>query len=123
MDICTKVESREEQSPVSVLPEELMGAVELSGLTRRHAMALLRVPSLKLREAALVEMAYLRLPPEEADRYVDAILSSALPLPVRDFISALSRELEALRASGVMAELARDDADNLIKLTLRIPIT
>ncbi len=84
MDIYTKAEDRAERLYCSALPEELAGDLALAGLTRRHGLALLRVPDSKLREAALVEMAYLRLPPEEADSYVDAILSPATPEPVVD---------------------------------------
>lgn len=122
MYICTKEEDRAERLDRSALPEELAEALTLAGLTRRHGLALLRVPDFKLREAALVEMAYLHLPPEEADGYIDAVLSTVLSPPVRDFISSLSSGLEALRAAGVDAELQRDDADNLIKLTVRVPI-
>ena len=60
---------------------ELTELVKQAGLAPAHERALLRLPE-GIREAALIEMAYLGLGPEQAEAYADAVLGkrSADPL-------------------------------------------
>lgn len=116
-----------------MLPMHMLLAIRDSGLTQRHALALLRISSENIREAALCEMAYLDMGPEAAEKYVDKLLRTRSPreLPgqrltyivkdVRMFLNSVSHGMDMMRGCGIDAECIREDSDNCIKLTIRIP--
>lgn len=118
------------------LPTPLLAAIRKAGLTQRHALALLRIPQEPLQEIAFCEMAYNHMTPDAAERYVDRLLQGEESEPcrgngkttfvmkdVRLFLNSVSHGLDIMRSSGVPAECVREDADNCIKLTIRIPDT
>ncbi len=115
------------------LPMHILTAIRDSGLTERHALALLRISRDEVREAALCEMAYLDMGPEAAEKYVDKLLRTRpmqefpgqrlmyIVKDVRMFLNSVSHGMDMMRGSGIDAECVREDADNCIKLTIRIP--
>ncbi len=58
----------------TVTEADYAAACAASGLTEAHFAALRTIPALSLRALALLEMAYLRLPPSEAEAYTAALL-------------------------------------------------
>ena len=80
-------------------------------LTEGQLSELRRLPAGRLRETAEIEMAYLGLPPERAGEYVDRVLLSALPEALREALASLPA-----------AETSVEAADNVLKVTLRLPI-
>lgn len=118
---------------VLALPERILYAIRDSGLTKRHALALLRLSNDEIREAALYEMAYRDMGPEAAERYVNRLLRlrpqdlvpGQRPIyvvkDVRMFLNSVSHGMDMMRGGGIDAECVREDADNCIKLTIRIP--
>ena len=118
-----------------LLPLHMLLAIRDSGLTERHALALLRISSQEIREAALCEMAYNDMGPEAAEKYVDKLLRIRTPQEVpgqrplyivkdvRMFLNSISHGMDMMQGGGIDAECIREDSDNCIKLTIRIPQT
>lgn len=116
------------------LPQHLLFAIRDTGLSERHALALLKISNEQLREAALCEMAYRGMSADTAEKYVAHILreDTAEEPPqrptyvvkdVRMFLNSVSRGLDMMRGGGIAADCMREDSDNCIKLTIRIPDT
>ncbi len=110
------------------LPRPLLCALRETGLTESHALNLLRLPDGPEREGAFFEMASRHMSPNEAERYVERILEAesgdqpaCVVRDVRLFLNSVNRALDVMRLGGVPAECLREDADNCIKLTIRIP--
>ncbi|MGM9522444.1 MAG: ParB/RepB/Spo0J family partition protein [Oscillospiraceae bacterium] len=115
------------------LPRHMLMAIRDSGLTERHALALLRITQEDIREAALCEMAYMDMGPEAAEKYVTGLLKTRTPeeLPgqrplyivkdVRMFLNSITHGIDMMRGGGIDAECIREECDNCIKLTIRIP--
>lgn len=92
----------------------------LCGLSPVYSHALCRIADPRLRALAAVEMAYLHIPPGESERYVDAVLSTVLPEGCRELLDCVAGAVKAHNAKGGAAELKREDADNCLKLTVRV---
>ena len=132
---CTGLTAREatEKMRTLLLPPHVLSALRDSGLTERHALALLRISNPQTREAALCEMAYNDRGPEAAERYVDKLLRLRTPKEVpgqrpiyivkdvRLFLNSVGHGIDMMRGSGIDAECVREEADNCLKLTIRIP--
>lgn len=111
---------------ITALPDEEvldLSALAAAGLTGAHMEALSRITSPRLRSLAAVEIAYLRLSPEAAQDYVTAVLPPPSAPASRRFLQELTVRLDGLRRQGIDARLTREDADNLIKLTVRLANT
>ena len=93
---------------------EVLEKSTVRGLSEAHMRALERIEEPGLREAAAVEMAYMGLPPEAAEAYVDAVLAPRVPVRFRKFLMAVESSLP----DG--AEYTREDADNCVKITVRM---
>lgn len=116
------------------LGDDILTAMGKAGLTQEHALALLRLGDEKLRESALLEMAYRQIPPEAADGYVDALLRHGeKPAPpvgtqifvmkdVRLFLNSIDRAVDIMRSAGIDAESSTASAEDEIVLTVRIPL-
>lgn len=107
-------------------------AVELlrsSGLTERHARALLKLsdPNLQLRAARQAVEQDLTVARTEA--YVESLLHPApqrskptfLLKDVRFFLNTVTRGLSLMQSAGVQANCTRQDTDSEILLTIHIP--
>lgn len=93
---------------------EVLERPAIPGLSGAHMRALERIAEPGLREAAAVEMAYMALPEEAAEAYVDAVLAPRVPVRFRKFLMAVESSLP----DG--AEYTREDADNCVKITVRM---
>lgn len=118
-------------------PPELMQSIRENGLTERHARALLRVEDLDDRKAALDTIIAQKLNVLQTDEYIDAFLMAPAERPskntrsrirtlyvfkdMRLFFNTVSRAVETMRRSGVLAEMNQLESDDCITMTIRIP--
>ena len=103
-----------------------------NGLTERHARCLLRLEDEEERLAALGHIADKHLNVAQTEQYIEkrlAALQSTAPKrrrtfilkDVRLFLNSLDRGLKLIREAGVGAESRREDTEDAIVLTIRIP--
>ena len=102
------------------------------GLTERHARCLLRLEDEEERLSAARYIADHNLNVAQAEQYVErrlAALQAAPPVrrrtyiikDVRFFLNSVDRGLRLIRDAGIGAESRREDTDDAILLTIRIP--
>ena len=112
------------------LSPEVLSALRTQGLTERHARALLRLDSEGQQRAALDHIISHRLTVAQTDQYIDSLLAPPPPKKpkptyiikdVRLFLNTVTRGLELIRSAGVPACCDRQDTDDAICLTIRIP--
>ena len=103
-----------------------------NALTERHARCLLRLEDEEERLAALRHIADKQLNVAQAEQYVDQRLAQLQSTPpkrrrtfilkdVRLFLNSLDRGLWMVRDAGVDARTERQETDDAILLTIRIP--
>lgn len=112
------------------LSEPVRQALRQSGLTERHARALLRLPDEEARLSALTEIVRRQMNVARTEEYVERLLAEK-PVPARSatyiikdvrlFLNSIDRSFQLMRQSGVNADLGRRDTDSEILLTIRIP--
>lgn len=111
------------------LPEEMRYKLAKSGLTERHARALLALEDDTQRARALSIMADRHLNVTESERLVEQMLGkhkkqkSAIRgiRDVRVFINTLNHAVDTIRRAGVDADAARSETEEYIEYTVRIP--
>ncbi len=102
------------------------------GLTERHARALLRLEDEAERLAAAEHMARCHLNVAQAEQYVERRLTALQSTPparrrtfilkdVRLFLNSVDRGLRMIQEAGVDAQSGREDTEDAIVLTIRIP--
>ena len=103
-----------------------------AGLTERHARALLRLEDEAERLAAARYMADHHLNVAQAEQYIERRLAALQSVPpagrrtfilkdVRLFLNSLDRGLRLIREAGVDAQSGREETEDAIVLTIRIP--
>lgn len=102
-----------------------------AGLSERHARALLRLEDENERLAALKHITNLRLNVAQTEQYIQRRLDAIQSAPqqrrtfilkdVRLFLNSVDRGLRLIREAGVDAVTKRDDTEDAILLTIRIP--
>ena len=103
-----------------------------AGLTERHARALLRVEGDGARMAALQAIAEKHMNVAQAEAYIEVLLQKkeAAPPPrrpnfiikdVRLFLNSINHSMEIMRRAGVDAQCGREETEDAITLTIRIP--
>lgn len=101
-------------------------------LTERHARALLRLEDEEERLNALHHIIRQHLNVAQTEQYIDKRLSQLQTTPpsgrrvfllkdVRLFLNSLDRGLRLVREAGIGAESRREDTEDAILLTIRIP--
>lgn len=101
------------------------------GLTERHARALLRLEGDAAQRAALEHIASAGLTVAQTEQYIERLLTvqpkkrkpTYLIKDVRLFLNSLSRGLSVMQGAGIDAKCAREETDETILLTIRIPKT
>jgi ParB family chromosome partitioning protein len=102
------------------------------GLSERHARALLRLSDEEAQLAAAREIVARRLNVAQTEAYVESLLRerAATPPPrqptfvikdVRIFLNSIRRQLSVMQRAGVAAAVEREDTDEEIRMTIRIP--
>ena len=111
------------------LSPETVAVIRESGLSERHARALLRLPE-ESREEAAREIAAAGLNVERTEKYVEKLLAEKKERPkrelffikdVRIFLNTLSRAAEIMRGSGVDVRIRREQNENGTVVTVTIP--
>ncbi|MBO4915301.1 MAG: ParB/RepB/Spo0J family partition protein [Oscillospiraceae bacterium] len=101
-------------------------------LTERHARALLRLEDDETRLAAAREIAGRKYNVAQTEAYVESLLRDrAVAQPprqptyiikdVRIFLNSIRRQLGVMQRAGVDAAVEREDTDDEIRMTIRIP--
>ena len=104
------------------------------GLSERHARALLRLSDENERLAALRVIVERGCNVAQAEAYIESVLQRAAVTPprrrptfivkdVRLFLNTIRRSMGIMRRAGVDAACEREDTDEEIRLTIRIPRT
>ena len=103
-----------------------------SGLTERHARCLLRLEDESERMTALTYIAKHQLNVAQTEQYIERRLAALQSTPpagrrtfilkdVRLFLNSLDRGLRMVREAGVHADYDRQETEEDILLTIRIP--
>ena len=112
------------------LPDEALALLRAHGATERHARALLRLDSPERQLEAAEQVAARGLTVAQTEALVEQLLWDSprrrkkptfILKDVRLFLNTLSRSLELVRSAGVDARCRRQDTDDEILLTIRIP--
>ncbi len=111
------------------LPPQLLTRLREAGLSERHARALLRLENDHRLEQAAEHVIACRLTVAQTDQYVDSLLAAKKAKPkrtyiikdVRLFLNSVNRGLSMMRTAGVDACFQRQDTEDSICLTIRIP--
>ena len=104
------------------------------GLSERHARALLRLSDENERLAALRVIVERGCNVAQAEAYIESVLQRAAVTPprrrptfivkdVRLFLNTIRRSMGIMQRAGVDAACEREDTDEEIRLTIRIPRT
>ena len=99
------------------------------GLSERHARALLAVSDPEAQAAAAKHIRERQLSVAQAERYLAALPAQAAPRgrrsyilkDVRLFLNSVDRGLRVIREAGVDAQTERQETEDAIILTIRIP--
>ncbi len=114
------------------LEEPVVDALRRYGLTERHARALLRLEDGEQRLAAAEYMGKRGMNVAAAEAYIEQLIARSQTTPpkrrstyvikdVRLFLNSVERGIRLMRGAGVGAKVARQDTEEEICLTVRIP--
>ena len=114
------------------LPGSVRPFLQENGLTERHARALLRLGTEEQQLAAAQVFCRRRMNVAAAEAYIEDLLHRQQVTPpkgrttyiikdVRLFLNSVDRGLHLMRQAGVNADWGRQDTDEEILLTIRIP--
>ena len=125
------------------LPREMLDRLKQSGLSERHARALLRLGSNRERYEVLEHIIQNELTVARTEEYIDVYLSEPTPaaLPeiegalakappprplyvikdVRLFLNTLHRGIAILKQAGIEAKVEQSGSENEAVITIRIP--
>ena len=116
------------------LEEPVVDALHRYGLTERHARALLRLCDGEQRLRAVEHIGKAGMNVAAAEAYIDRLAAENQTTPphrrsayiikdVRLFLNSVVRGIRLMQGAGVGAQVARQDTDSEICLTVRIPKT
>ena len=120
------------------LPKDVLERLRTEGLSERHARALLRLPDIEAQRRALDFMIDQRMNVAAAEAYVDTLCAPPPPprtavqttahrrsvflmKDVRLFLNTMDRSVDLMRSGGVAADLRREETDDALIVTVRIP--
>ena len=96
-----------------------------TGLTERHARALLKLPSEPEKLKAIDTISRLGMSVARTEQYIETLLSAAEEKPFRadvgSFLRNVSQTLTRIQRSGIPAVSERRETDSQIVLTITIP--
>ena len=114
------------------LSPECVALLREHGLSERHARALLRLEDGEARLAAAREVVAHSWNVAQTEAYVETLLRQTAETPpqkqptyvikdVRIFLNSIRRQLGVMRRAGVDAAMEREDTEDEIRMTIRIP--
>lgn len=104
-----------------------------SGLTERHARALLRIDNEEMRREALSKIVAEGLNTRQTDDLVNQMINSpqktdrargsskAVIKDLRIFVNTINKAIDTMRLAGIDAQSNKTDTDGFIEYTIRIP--
>ncbi len=106
--------------------------IEKTGLSERHARALLRLEDESIRREALSRVITDGLNVSQTETLVGSLIQStpkkqnrgkskAVIKDIRIFVNTINKAVDTMRLSGIDAETHKTDHDNFIEYTIRIP--
>ena len=105
--------------------EEVLFQLRRSGLTERHARALLKLPGDEEKLTAIAEIARQGMSVARTESYIDSLLAAPKDTPrkanVSSFLNSLTQSLQKIQLSGIPAVSERRETDSQIVLTITIP--
>ncbi len=113
------------------LPEEVCGIITKSGLTERHARALLSLNDMSLVKQTLGAIIKQNLNVAQTEAYIERLLADDRPkkqgvVIVRDvrlLFNSISRAVEIVKQSGFQVETRQSEDDDYVNYLVRIPKT
>lgn len=112
------------------LPEHVLDLLRDNGFTERHARALLRLENAAAQDRAARWVVDHDLTVAKTEEYVESLLAQAksphrkptfILKDVRLFLNTVDRGLAMMKSAGVCAQCGREDTEEAILLTIRIP--
>ena len=114
------------------LSPECVALLRENNLSERHARALLRLEDEEARLAAVREIVSRGWNVAQTEAYVESLLHRAATAPpqrqpsyvikdVRIFLNSIRRQLGIMQRAGVDAAVEREDTEDEIRMTIRIP--
>ena len=116
------------------LPPDVLDDLRENSLTERHGRALLRLPTPEEQRAALKYIAENELNVAATERYIEALLRKAEPVPdkpeprrtlvlkdVRIFLNSLTHSIDMMKQGGIDAGLEREETADSLILKISIP--
>lgn len=114
------------------LSDDIRGRVRSSGLTERHARALLKLQNEKLQIEAIDNICEKRLNVEQTERLVAAIIDreneresirrrSGAFKDIRLFVNTINKAVEMMKAAGINADSQKIKEKGYIEYIVRIP--
>ena len=105
--------------------ETVLSALRASGLTERHARALLKLNSDEEKLCAIEVISRQGMSVARAEVYIDALLVDRQTKPgkanISAFLNNLTASLARIQSSGISAISERKETENQIVLTITIP--
>ena len=96
-----------------------------NGLTERHARALLRLPTEKVKLQAIETIARLGMSVARTEQYIESLLAEEKEKPpkadVSAFLQKVSQTLTRIQSAGIPAISERRETESQIVLTITIP--
>jgi len=96
-----------------------------TGLTERHARALLKLSSEQEKLRAIEHISRLGMSVSRAEQYIDSLLEEKTDTPkkpdVSNFLRSVSQTLTRIQSSGIAAVSERKETEDRIVLTITIP--
>jgi len=105
--------------------DAVLSAIRESGLTERHARALLKLRGEEESLAAIAQIVRQNMSVARAEAYIDSLLTKkeekAEKANVGAFLNTLTQTLQKIQLSGIAAVSERRETDSQIVLTITIP--
>ena len=109
----------------------VLQALRDNGLSERHARALLKLPSEEDCLSAIAVIVRRELTVAKTEAYVESLLTEQRKKPfcgrklllkdVRLFLNTVNHNLEIMRNAGIPADLGKEETEDEIILTIRLP--
>lgn len=119
-------------------PPEIVQSIRENGLTERHARALLRIEDVSQRKTVLDSIVESHMNVAQTDEYIDTLLVQSFKpdenltpkqqirtlyvfKDMRLFLNTINRAVDMIRKSGVTADMDKQESQEEIVLTIKIP--
>lgn len=109
----------------------VLQALRDNRLSERHARALLRLPTEQERLDAIAVILHRELNVAKTERYIEDLLQQKeaqrqgtrklLVKDIRLFLNSINHNLEVMKNAGIPAQCGREETENEIVLTIRVP--